>query len=75
MTIVSLAEAQATLPELLEKLGPGEEVTITRDNQPIAKLVHRGRCGHAASFIERRLAAGMLSRSRAADIRPALASE
>jgi antitoxin (DNA-binding transcriptional repressor) of toxin-antitoxin stability system len=39
MPTVSLEEAQATLPQLVESLAPGEEVVITRDAQPVAKLV------------------------------------
>lgn len=35
---ISIEEAQATLPEIIDKLGPGEEVVITKDNQPVAKL-------------------------------------
>ena len=35
---ISLEEAQATLPDLISKLGPGEEVVITKDDQPVAKL-------------------------------------
>src|SRR5205809_808932 len=35
----NLEEAQAKLPELIEKLAPGEELVITRNNQPLAKLV------------------------------------
>jgi antitoxin (DNA-binding transcriptional repressor) of toxin-antitoxin stability system len=36
---ISIEEAQATLRELINKLGPGEEVVITKDDQPVAKLV------------------------------------
>lgn len=36
---ISIEEAQATLPEIISKLGPGEEVVITKDDQPVAKLV------------------------------------
>jgi len=36
---VTVEEAQAKLPELIEKLAPGEELVITRNNQPLAKLV------------------------------------
>jgi antitoxin (DNA-binding transcriptional repressor) of toxin-antitoxin stability system len=38
MPTVSLLEAQARLPELLEKLQPGEEVTIEVDGRPFAQL-------------------------------------
>jgi prevent-host-death family protein len=36
---VTIEEAQAKLPELIEKLAPGEEVIITRNAQPVARLV------------------------------------
>jgi antitoxin (DNA-binding transcriptional repressor) of toxin-antitoxin stability system len=36
---ISIEEAQAKLPEIIGKLGPGEEVVITKDDQPVAKLV------------------------------------
>jgi antitoxin (DNA-binding transcriptional repressor) of toxin-antitoxin stability system len=36
---MSIEEVQATLSEIIQKLGPVEEVIITRDNQPVAKLV------------------------------------
>ena len=36
---ISIEEAQATLPDIISKLGPGEEVVITKDDQPVAKLV------------------------------------
>jgi len=39
MSPVSLEEAQAHLSELIERLQPGEEVVILRENQPVAKLV------------------------------------
>lgn len=38
-TTVTLEEAQAHLPELIDKLTPGEEVVIIRNEQPIARLV------------------------------------
>jgi antitoxin (DNA-binding transcriptional repressor) of toxin-antitoxin stability system len=38
MTTVTLQEAQLRLPELIAKLQPGEELIITRDNQPVARL-------------------------------------
>ena len=44
---VTIEEAQASLTKLIENLAPGEEVVITRDNQPVAKLV--GECPAAAS--------------------------
>ncbi len=36
---VSIEEAQAHLAELIEKLGPGEEVVITHNKQPVARLI------------------------------------
>ncbi|MEX0712455.1 MAG: type II toxin-antitoxin system Phd/YefM family antitoxin [Pirellulales bacterium] len=39
MTTVTIEEAQAKLPELIEKLLPGEEVVITRDDKPVAQLI------------------------------------
>jgi antitoxin (DNA-binding transcriptional repressor) of toxin-antitoxin stability system len=39
MSTVTIEEAQAKLPEIIDKLIPGEELIITRNNQPIAKLI------------------------------------
>jgi len=39
MSIVTIEEAQAKLPELIEQLSPGEEIVITRNARPVAKLV------------------------------------
>ena len=39
MTTVTLEEAHANLPELIENLAPGEEIVILRNAQPVAKLV------------------------------------
>jgi antitoxin (DNA-binding transcriptional repressor) of toxin-antitoxin stability system len=39
VSTVTIEEAQAKLPELIELLSPGQEVIITRDAQPVAKLV------------------------------------
>ena len=36
---ISIGKAQATLSEIIQRLGPGEEVIITQDDQPVAKLV------------------------------------
>ena len=38
MHTVTLEEAQARLPELIAEMQCGEEVVITRDDQPVAKL-------------------------------------
>lgn len=39
MTVVTVEEAQAKLSQLLDQLGPGDEVIITRNALPIAQLV------------------------------------
>ena len=38
MVTVSLQEAQATLPELIRRLAPGEELVITDGDRPVARL-------------------------------------
>ena len=38
MTIVTIEEAQAKLPELLNQLQPGDEITITDHGQPLAQV-------------------------------------
>jgi antitoxin (DNA-binding transcriptional repressor) of toxin-antitoxin stability system len=39
MTVISVRDAQATLPELIHRLTPGQEVLLTEDDRPVAKLV------------------------------------
>jgi antitoxin (DNA-binding transcriptional repressor) of toxin-antitoxin stability system len=39
MSIMTVEEAQAKLPELIARLFPGEEVVLTRDGRSVAKLV------------------------------------
>ncbi len=39
MTTVTIQEAQAKLSDLIHQLTPGDEVVITENNQPVAKLV------------------------------------
>jgi antitoxin (DNA-binding transcriptional repressor) of toxin-antitoxin stability system len=39
MPTVTFEEAQAKLAELIDHLGEGEEIVITRNSQPVAKLV------------------------------------
>lgn len=39
MTTVTIEEAQAKLPELIDQLAKGEELVITRNQQPIARLL------------------------------------
>ncbi len=38
MSSVTLEEAQKTLPELLTRLQPGEEIIITDHGQPLAQV-------------------------------------
>jgi prevent-host-death family protein len=38
MSNVTLEEAQAHLPDLLEKLRPGQEITITDHGKPLAHV-------------------------------------
>lgn len=38
-TTVSLSEAQASLRTIIARLQPGEEVVITENEQPLARLV------------------------------------
>jgi antitoxin (DNA-binding transcriptional repressor) of toxin-antitoxin stability system len=42
MTTITLEEAQARLAQLIEELGSGEVLTITRDERPIAQLTGTG---------------------------------
>jgi antitoxin (DNA-binding transcriptional repressor) of toxin-antitoxin stability system len=39
MPTVTIEEAQNTLTELIHRLTPGEEVVITENDQPVARLV------------------------------------
>ncbi len=39
MTNVSIQEAQARLTDLIHRLPPGDEVVITENNRPVARLV------------------------------------
>jgi antitoxin (DNA-binding transcriptional repressor) of toxin-antitoxin stability system len=39
MSTVTIEEAQATLLDLIHKLQPDEEVVITENNQPVARLI------------------------------------
>jgi antitoxin (DNA-binding transcriptional repressor) of toxin-antitoxin stability system len=42
MSAVTVEDAQAQLPKLIEQLRPGEEIVITRDQRPVARLVGEG---------------------------------
>jgi len=39
MANLSIHEAQASLPDLVHRLAPGEEVILTENDRPVAKLV------------------------------------
>jgi prevent-host-death family protein len=39
MPTVTIEEAKTTLSELIQRLTPGEEVVITDNDQPVARLV------------------------------------
>jgi len=39
MTVVSIKEAKAKLPELIHKLKSGDDVIITDKNEPVARLL------------------------------------
>ncbi len=39
MTTVTIEDAQARLKTLIEQMHPGEEITITRDQKPVARLI------------------------------------
>ena len=39
MTTISIQDAQAQLTDLIHHLAPGDEVVITENNQPVARLV------------------------------------
>ena len=40
MTLVSVSEARATLPDIVDRVQAGEEVTLTRHGVPVAVLVN-----------------------------------
>jgi len=39
MSTVSIQEAQANLPELIHRLSPGDEMVITENNEPVARIL------------------------------------
>lgn len=39
MSELTIEEAQARLPQLLQELTPGEEVVITREGKPVGRLL------------------------------------
>jgi prevent-host-death family protein len=40
---ITVEEAQSRLAEIIDKLPPGEEVVVTRDNRPVARIVSERR--------------------------------
>ena len=38
-TAVTLEDAQANLEQLIDQLAPGQEIVITKDQRPVARLV------------------------------------
>lgn len=51
MTVVSASEVQSSLPELLERVVRGEEIMISQDGTPVARLVRIGDQPHDAADI------------------------
>lgn len=41
MATITLQEAQATLPELIHRLAPGEEVILMEDDRPVGSWSRR----------------------------------
>jgi antitoxin (DNA-binding transcriptional repressor) of toxin-antitoxin stability system len=39
MPTITIEEAQATLKEIIHRLRPGEELVITENQQPVARLI------------------------------------
>ena len=39
MTSMTIQEAQSTLTKLIHRLSPGEEVVITGNDQPVARII------------------------------------
>ena len=39
MQTATLEDVQARLPEMLDRLSPGDEVLITRDGRPVGRLL------------------------------------
>ena len=38
-TTINVEDIKVTLPELIDSLTPGDELILTRDHKPVAKLV------------------------------------
>ena len=59
MSVMSVSEARAALPEVLDRVERGEEITLTRHGRPVAVVVRpdvlRTRRGGAAAGIAEEL--------------------
>ena len=42
-TTMAVEDITLTLPELVDRLSPGDELILTRNHQPVAKLSAKGR--------------------------------
>jgi prevent-host-death family protein len=77
MTQMSVSEARAILPEVLDRVERGEEITITRHGRPAAVLLRPDavRARRAEQTIERaREVAELVSAARAQPLPPAMVS-
>ncbi len=41
-TTMAIEDISGTLPELIDSMTPGDEVILTRNHQPVAKLISEG---------------------------------
>lgn len=80
MSTMSASEARAALPEILDRVLAGEEITITRHGQPVAVVVRPDairarRADHALGVADQLRT--LLHRSRSADLTdaPSLSAE
>lgn len=78
MSTISVSTARQTLPEQLDRVEAGEEVSITRHGRVVAVLVRpdvlRGRRASEV-WDEAERIAGLLESSRGEPLRPALSAE
>lgn len=78
MSTITVSTARQTLPEQLDRVEAGEEVSITRHGRVIAVLVRpdvlRGRRASKV-WDEAERIAGLLESSRGEPLRPALSAE
>jgi prevent-host-death family protein len=55
LSTVTIEDAKAHLAEIIEQLHPGEEIIITRDQKPIARLVGETKLQQAEAGIMEKL--------------------